>query len=377
LQNLITMIDKKPAAGKPRRAFRIGKHFMPRFWRPIAAGASMSADQICDQAQPDDELSDGQIVPYRRFLHNLVASQGVGLSIFQGSGFQRLSWDYLLADLEFEARAARIKVPRDGTIGSFLDTVDVLPPLGVLRLMTAYIAYFTPPDNEALVDSRLQGFDDATAKRMRQRRNAVLAAEAVEAKQEEARKEATAEEESLRSQWYACPRATLSTECEDFLRWIKVRTPDTWHVIVSGWDHNCDDRDDVIEWILDQPNCDVGTAAKFFFTAAVGFVGQNPEELSPCYRRKWLQTKRAAENWQRGHYARSDLDPWVESSDMKYYDDAVARLAAEGRPLPWKVPGPQTRRFGARQPDSAYHYEHGYLKLKFEVWKRHRERLGA
>jgi hypothetical protein len=337
----------------------------------------MSADAVRYDAQLADRLSDEKIALYRSSLHSNVSMQGIGLGIFDGRGFQGLSWDYLLADLELEARASRLAVPRDGTVGSFLDTINALPPMGILRLMTAYIAYFAPASNEALVDERLQGFDDATVKRLRQRRNAVLAAKAVEAKHEETRKEAAAREEALRAEWYACAHATLSTEPEDFLRWIKVQTPDTWHVIVAGWDHNCDDGDDVIEWILDQPNCDLGTVAKFFFTSAIGDVDQDPEKLTPGYRRKWLHTKRVADLWQRGHYVRNELDPWVEPSDMRSYDDAVARLEAKGRPLPWKVPPPQARRFGARQPETAYHYEHGYLKLKFEVWKRHRERSGC
>jgi hypothetical protein len=338
----------------------------------------MSAGGIRDQSQLDDTvgLSDEKIALYRSYLSNSVLFQGLH-ALFERQPFERLSWDYFLADVELEARAARIKGPRNWSAEAISDTIKALPSTAIVRLMAGYIAYFTPPENEALVDSRLQGLDAATVKRMRQRRHAVRAAEAIEAKQEEARKEAAAQEEALQSQWWPCPHAELSSEPEDFLRWIKVQTPDTWHVIVQGWDYNCDDRDDVIEWILDQPNCDLGTAAQFFFTGAIGLADQDPEKLSSGYRRKWHLMKRVADNWQRGLYVCNELKHEVEPSDVKSYDELVARLEADGRPLPWKVPGPEARRFGSRLPDSAYCYEPGHLRLTFAVWKRHRERSGC
>src|SRR5262245_40865337 len=256
----------------------------------------MSVDQIRDPVQPDDRLSDEKIARYKSYLSTSALSEGVHALSPHSAPFRGLSWCYLLADVELEARAVRITVQRNWSAESISDAIKVLPPIGILRVMAARFVYFSPstPENETQVDWLVQPLDAVTAKLMRQRRNAVLAAGGVEAKHEEARREATAREEALRSEWYACPHATLSTEPEDFLRWIKVQTPDTWHVIVAGWDHNCDDRDDVIEWILDQPNCDRGTVAKFFFTA--GLADQDPKQLSRCYRRKWLQMKRAAEN---------------------------------------------------------------------------------
>jgi hypothetical protein len=52
------------------------------------------------------------------------------------------------------------------------------------------------------------------------------------------------------------------------------------------------------EIILDQPNCDLGTVAQFFFTPGLAYE-ENLERLTGCYRRKWQQVKHAAENWQR------------------------------------------------------------------------------
>lgn len=321
-----------------------------------------------NRALPGDEIALN-----RRYLHDQVmlrAAACEGLC----PPFEGLSWEYFFADVELEARAARIRI-RDGSVGVICDTILALPSPAIVRLMAARHAYFSPPADEAWVDELLRPVDAVRAKLMRQRRHAVHAAQAIEAKREEARREAVAAEDALRAQWYVCPHAKLSSEPEDLLRWVKVQTPDTWHIIVEGCDYNYDDRDDVIEWIFDQPNCDLGTAAQFFFTA--GLADEDPEKLSRVYRRKWHLMKRIADNWRRGFYVRNELQHSVEPSEMKGYDELVVRREAAGRPLPWKVPGPTERRFGSRQPDSMYCYEHGHLKLAFSAWKRHRSRSGC
>jgi hypothetical protein len=328
----------------------------------------MSADANQDnQAPPDrDRVSDRQHV-HNWVLSRCLATQGLS-PVFQG-----LSWDYLLADVELGARAARVSM-RDMSVGSVCDTILLLPPPAIARLLAALFVYFQPfsPENEAHADYLLQPLDAATVKVMRQRRHAVHAMQAVEAKQQEARKAAAAQDDALLTEWYNCPHAQLSSEPEDFLPWIKLQTPDTWHVMVEGWDYNYDNRDDVIEWIFEQPNCDLGTAAKFFFTA--GLADRDPEQLSSGYRRKWNLMKRIADNWQRGLYVRNELAPNVAASDIAYYDELVVRREAEGRPLPWTVPGPKARRFGARRPQSAYSYdEPGHLQLNFAAWKQHRD----
>jgi hypothetical protein len=87
--------------------------------------------------------------------------------------------------------------------------------------------------------------------------------------------------------------------------------------------------------------------------------------------------KHVADNWQCGLYVRNELRHAVEPRDVNYYDELVARRETEGRPLPWKVPGPKERRFGSRPPSSAYCYEPGHLKLSLALWKKQRERSGC
>lgn len=336
----------------------------------------MSTGATGDETRRDlaaDLADSSKIALYRDYTRNTVMMHALSHRGRPGL-FQGLSWDYFLADVELEARAARLRM-RDMSVGSICDTIDALPPTAIIRLEAALLVYFTPPapENEAQVDWLLQGQDTATDKRMRQRRYAVHAAAAVAARQEEARQAAAAPDETLLSQYWPCPHAAISTEPDDFLPWIKLQTPDTWHIIVEGWDYNSAERDDVIEWILDQPNCNLGTAAQFFFTAAIGLADKEPDQLSPGYRRKWHCMKRVADNWQRGHYLQNQLQHSVQPSDVTYYDELVAGRQAEGRPLPFKVPGPDARRFGGRLAASPYDYEHFHLRLGFNAWKQQRK----
>ncbi len=146
---------------------------------------------------------------------------------------------------------------------------------------------------------------------------------------------------------------------------------------MQGWDHNSDERDDVIEWIFEQKHCDVATAAGYFFVAALGLAEEEPSALSSGYRRKWRLMKRIADNWNRNLYLGNEFALEVDAGDVKWYDARAARREAEGRPFPWRVPAPGERHFGTRSPQSAFCYEPGHHRLTFDAWKRQREMFGA
>ncbi|MDD1522234.1 MULTISPECIES: DUF4274 domain-containing protein [Bradyrhizobium] len=324
----------------------------------------------------DAAVQDNQLPPdAREHVRNVVMGRCLAVQGLKPV-FDGLSWEYFLDDVAIAARGARIRM-RDMTVGTVCDTILLLPPPAIARLQAGLFVYFEPfaPENEAHAECLMELLDAATVKVMWQRRHAVHAMQAVEARQREAKADAQARTAALLAEWRVCPNAKLSTEPEDFLRWIKLQTPDTWHVIVESWDYNSDNRLDVVEWIFAQPTCDLGTAAQFFFTA--GLFNDDPEQLSPVYRRIWNLMKRIADNWQRGFYARNELQPSVEPSGLDYYDELAARRKAAGHPLLLIVPEPEARRFGSRRSNSAYFYEHGHLRLEFTEWRRHRERLGC
>lgn len=57
-------------------------------------------------------------------------------------------------------------------------------------------------------------------------------------------------------------------ETDEIIAWLQNQTPDTWHNVVLSW--NYDNGDKVLTWILNQEDCDRGTAAQVFLVEGVG-----------------------------------------------------------------------------------------------------------
>src|SRR5262245_56312485 len=94
---------------------------------------------IRNLARRDDTggLTDEQIALYRSFLSNAVLMHGIASVCRQGP-FEGLAWSYYIADVELEARAARIRVPRPSA-QAISDTIMALPPMAIVRLMAAHV----------------------------------------------------------------------------------------------------------------------------------------------------------------------------------------------------------------------------------------------
>jgi hypothetical protein len=316
---------------------------------------------------------DASIESSRAYLLTFVQAQMFSNTLFEG-----VSWYYLLSDLDLMARAAKLTPLANRSVASVCSVIDTLPPASVEQLMAGRFAYFTPPsdDNDGQVAELLFPLSPAIAKEMLLRRKAVHLELEVNDQRKAVLSEQAAERQKLISQWYKCPSAKLSNEPDDLLHWVRVQTPDTWHELILSWGYNNGGAlNDVLGWIVDQPNCDLSTAATFFFNCAIGLASEDPSSLSPWYHSDWEMMKRVADNWNRGLYTSAELRLDVEASDIKYYDDLVVQRNNCGRPLAWNIPEPQFRRFGARAHVSAYHFEDGrYLSLSFETWLRRRDR---
>ena len=310
----------------------------------------------------------------RSVLQGMILMNGLDRKPFAGA-----EWPYFFTDLRDEAQAAKVALP-DGSVHALASSLDAFPADAVLRLFAAYFAYITPlqPERENYVDELLSVFDRAGAQRMRKRRAAVQALIVAQERDKalrlaEANRRLTLEVEHMR-----CPRGRLDLKPDEFLRWVQAQTPDTWHLVMFGWEYDDDSYNSALSWILDQPQCDVGTAARFFFFAATGLATGDPEKLRSYHRAQWELMKKAADLWSAGHYLQSELDPGLDGADVAWFDGYAADRLRDGRPLAFAIPAPTARSFGTRWPQSGYAYHGGgRVGPSFEVWLKSRERSGS
>lgn len=83
--------------------------------------------------------------------------------------------------------------------------------------------------------------------------------------------------------------------------WLTGRSPDARHAIAQ--DLNFDFAEDVFEWILTQPDCDLATAASYFWRAeSLGRL-----EDPAFFRDENLALKRLVERVNAGFYSRSEI----------------------------------------------------------------------
>jgi hypothetical protein len=315
-----------------------------------------------------------QLAVRRKFLQNAIL-----INALSRKPSDAAQWPYFFEDMREEMRVAKITVANE-SVKAQAGVLDALPAEAVLRLFSAYYAYITPlaPENEASVDELLSVFDAANAKRIRQRRAAVQALTAT-AEQEIAQRKAEAERrEALQREYLSCPRGKLDLGPAEFLQWVRTQSSDTWHIVVREWDYNVNSYDTALSWILEQPECDAGTAARFFFLSAIGLASEDLAKLHSGYIEQWHCMKKAADHWSAGHYLKSELSPDAEGSDIAWFDGYAAHRLRDGRPLAFAIPAPAARQFGTRSPQSGYAYHGGgRVGPSFDVWLRSRQRSGS
>ena len=310
----------------------------------------------------------------RSMLQGMILMNGLDRKPFGGA-----QWPYFFTDLRDEIQAAKVALP-NGSAKALADSLDALPADAVLRLYAAYFVYISPlePEREVSVDELLSVFDRAGAQRMRKRRAAVQALIVAEEREKALRLAEANRRQALEMEHMRCPRGRLDLRPNEFLQWVQAQTPDTWHLIVCGWEYDDDSYNSALSWILDQRQCDVGTAARFFFFAAMGLATEDPEKLRPYHRAQWELMKKAADRWSAEHYLQSELDPGLDGTDVAWFDGYAADRIRDGRPLAFTIPAPTARSFGTRLPQSGYAYHGGgRVGPSFGVWLKNRERSGS
>ena len=161
---------------------------------------------------------------------------------------------------------------------------------------------------------------------MRKRRAAVQALIVAQERDKALRLAEAERRQKLEMEHARCPRGRWDLKPVEFLQWLQAQTPGTWHLFMVAWEYDDDSYNSAVSWILDQPQCDVGTAARIFFVTAMWLVTEDPEKLQPHYRAQWELMKKAADLWSAGHYLQSQLDPGLDGADVAWFDG----YAAEG-----------------------------------------------
>ncbi|WP_321384610.1 DUF4274 domain-containing protein [Rhizobium sp.] len=148
------------------------------------------------------------------------------------------------------------------------------------------------------------------------------------------------------------------TEQRAMIDWLSTRSPDVWHAVSVYL--NFDFAEDVFEWILTRPECDLATAAAYFWRCEpsdmLEYLAKEPEKWREDD--DYLAVVKLVDRVKAGFYSRSeilyvghDLRPGEEMSswilaEARMLRD-IARDAGEGN-LPWTLPESLVPPFGHR-----------------------------
>lgn len=108
-------------------------------------------------------------------------------------------------------------------------------------------------------------------------------------------------------EYWADPDYVIIPERQDeiIVDWLKEQTPDTWHRVASTW--NYDHKNLPLVWILNQENCDRGTAAQVFgVEGAAEWLHEQVNGVTSRYGDDHLCSV-VLRNWHR--YATGELKP--------------------------------------------------------------------
>ena len=127
-------------------------------------------------------------------------------------------------------------------------------------------------------------------------------------------------------------------ETELFLAWLKDNGPDEWHrwAIDMNWDYGLD----LFRWIINQPNCDRGTALSVYYAAQPDFFEQyasieaaqddNPDHVGITLM------LRICEMWRQGAYTTYNYRPG--DAAITYLEQGADAMRALAQSVPWDVP---------------------------------------
>lgn len=125
------------------------------------------------------------------------------------------------------------------------------------------------------------------------------------------------------------------------LDWLKLQPPDPdlWHDIATGLDP--DGSFKVLEWIVQQPDCDAATAAYIFHVSnAYDLFGFPDDQAAGMYAPAFRAVVTIIDRWREGSFptARFTFEPDGRPEPLDVYTDAAERAAARFGKAPFHVP---------------------------------------
>ena len=143
---------------------------------------------------------------------------------------------------------------------------------------------------------------------------------------------------------------------ELIIKWLSKQTPDTWHRVVTTW--NYDHENKILSWVLQQENCDKGTAANVFCIEGLAddYLARNDSHLCSTI----------LDNWER--YSSGELYHQPKNSeDQKMLIERVQKYVASGL-YPEKPILDVARYSGSRAATSKFESEDGKIVVAFDHW---------
>lgn len=136
-------------------------------------------------------------------------------------------------------------------------------------------------------------------------------------------------------------------QVDELLAWLpEQRDPDLWHLLVDGLNYDHESAWKVVEWIVQQPECDRATAALALIRISAD-VYMSYETIDACSdwdRTGWSIARIVSDRSNRGDYIQQNLNLSCvgEDNDQSGMQDMLereaSRLREQGKKLPWPVP---------------------------------------
>ena len=156
----------------------------------------------------------------------------------------------------------------------------------------------------------------------------------------------------------------------DLFEQVKRMGKDDWHELVCNW--NWDNaREDVLQWIVQQDECDTGTALRLIFDSdllddAVWF--KSPEGAHITSNPEVELIIEAVDRIRAGAYRTHEFAGFSDKKELAIFEKIRARVAAKDESL--AISDECLAAPGSRQHAAKYHWSDGKIRYHPDYWSK-------